>query len=80
MLLLRFEFIQTMQLYTKRYLQSFQIGENDLKSPKNDFKQKYSGCFHVFLMAFILCAALTATSRAGQGLPENEKKTARDYC
>jgi len=75
MLLLSFKFIQTMQLHTKRYLQRLQIGENAVKIIKtNDLKQKYSGCLCVFVMTSIPCATLTATSRAGQGLPENETK------
>jgi hypothetical protein len=75
MLLLRFTFIQTMQLHKERCLQKLQFRENAFQITKtNDLRQKYSGCFYVFLMAPIPCATLTAKSRAGQGLPENETK------
>jgi hypothetical protein len=75
MLLLRFKFIQNMQLHAKRCLQGLQIRENAVQITKtNDLKQKYSGCFYAFLLASILCATLTATSRAGQSILENETK------
>jgi len=67
-----------MQLHTKRFLQKLQIRKNAVQITKpNDLKQKYSGCVYVFLMASVPCATLTVTSRAGQGLPENETKQQR---
>jgi hypothetical protein len=65
----------TIRLHAKISLQRMQIGENSVQiTDTKDFTQKCSGCFDVFLVVSITCATLTATSRVGQVLPENDTK------